>query len=726
MRKSMFMAVGGILLSWTGVHATDLVIAVVPDVTQASQDEVVTFEIYGTLTPDSEGLGLIGFDFDLDGVLFPSQLVDGAGMENFVGDEGLTSPDGYGGTLSGATLLQVGGGQNTIGNTAVNAPYPIGDPIDLGVANTPQVIAEGSFTMPGEDIALNVTNCFANVITSDTAGPVYPVESVGTCADATVTVTSGPCSDGNPCTEDVWDGEQCEYTPLPNGTPCPDDEDPCTWDRCAEGICEHPTCVGCPVISRQPQCLAVPVGADAVFTVGVSPSMGSVQVEWFKDDVPAGSGDELIIPDVQAEDHNLQVRCRVTDNCGTTNSNTVLLSVDINVVYGDSDGDCDVDLDDYAAFQRCFTQATPSTACLATLDLDSDGNFDLDDYALFFGELGPTGGACSYSDVWTTDVSPGNETVYDFGTNGRAIPADFFKPGSDPFAEEVEWAGVASVDPDDPDGADTQVVHAPLRFPAYDGQPIVRQVEARLNALSLVGKDLIMVSSSGVDTAWYVSATLSEVDPGSGTITATLTHDNGGVFDAVLYVQPLFLFAHAQDVDDYFNLQIPIEQVRLLELDTGLDRQAPIVLQFSDRPFSISIPPGLNVFPHLCAMGDFVPGVDTSGGRAQTTCVSHITPEDRHYFCPPECFECQCTYELAVALNPACPDTPTERRVQVLCTNDILPDPDGTCPDADPDPCQPKQDISGPCPRKDGVVFRGLYQLDDQNPCMAVLPEACD
>lgn len=50
-----------------------------------------------------------------------------------------------------------------------------------------------------------------------------------TCAECTPV-----CDDGNPCTEDSWNGRQCIYEPLD----C-DDGDACTADLCYLGVCGH-------------------------------------------------------------------------------------------------------------------------------------------------------------------------------------------------------------------------------------------------------------------------------------------------------------------------------------------------------------------------------------------------------------------------------------------------------------------------------------------------------
>jgi hypothetical protein len=64
---------------------------------------------------------------------------------------------------------------------------------------------------------------------------------------------------------------------------------------------------------------------------------------------------------------------------GTLNVDNLLLMAAANC-----DGDRDVDLEDFAAFQRCFTGAggVLTAGCECT-DLDADEDVDLDDYELF-------------------------------------------------------------------------------------------------------------------------------------------------------------------------------------------------------------------------------------------------------------------------------------------------------------------------------------------------------
>ncbi len=167
----------------------------------------VTFEIVGELSTngDNTGLALFGVDMSVSGPatvnLETAATISapaGAPMEDFVNPDGLNNPTtcggcfGFGGTASGDVLLQIGGGQNTIGNTVAFAAFPIGD-VSTNVAffGTGTVLAEGSLTAPLTTGIYNIdlTNGFANVITAlvDPGPPgVYSTAAVGS-----VTVVGG-------------------------------------------------------------------------------------------------------------------------------------------------------------------------------------------------------------------------------------------------------------------------------------------------------------------------------------------------------------------------------------------------------------------------------------------------------------------------------------------------------------------------------------------------------
>jgi hypothetical protein len=112
---------------------------------------VVDYQIVAKLTnnTDNEGLCLIGLSARYTHGALTTQAVcpNTPPMSSFQIPDGLTNPDGCGGTLIGGELVQIGGATNTIRNTAGNADFPIGTP-PLGVAwpASPLVVATGSFT----------------------------------------------------------------------------------------------------------------------------------------------------------------------------------------------------------------------------------------------------------------------------------------------------------------------------------------------------------------------------------------------------------------------------------------------------------------------------------------------------------------------------------------------------------------------------------------------------
>lgn len=189
-------------------------------IASAFNDEVVVVTIEGNLSSASgAGLALWGVNVDADastigGVTFDVTdtgqflLTAPAGMANFDRNLGFTNPPGppspitgYSGTPSDTVLLQVGGAQNTIGNTDPPA-YPTGL-VTTGVCNSgPETLAEGLLVTPffghGE-IILSLSACFAIVLDSPAIGPPYAV-SAATCTTSGATLFVGqthPCNDAD-------------------------------------------------------------------------------------------------------------------------------------------------------------------------------------------------------------------------------------------------------------------------------------------------------------------------------------------------------------------------------------------------------------------------------------------------------------------------------------------------------------------------------------------------
>lgn len=211
--KKLLSAVLATGLMTAGVQASDLNVSVQrasdgASAISVSPGEVVNYQVTGMLSDDvNEGLALVGFDLVFDGGdLAQADTPVGAlscvnPMVAFVKPEGITNPAGYGGTIIGGNLVQVGGGQNTIRNPIGNADFPIGD-VQTGVAQPAgcgmAVLATGSLTAPAVDgvYHLNLQQLFANVIVDGDDGlPFWVTEAagVGSISNLEITVASVAC-----------------------------------------------------------------------------------------------------------------------------------------------------------------------------------------------------------------------------------------------------------------------------------------------------------------------------------------------------------------------------------------------------------------------------------------------------------------------------------------------------------------------------------------------------
>lgn len=171
----------------------------------------VPYEVRGVLSDSaSQGLALVGFDLDFTGgdlaqASTPAGAISCSNpMPNFVIPQGITNPAGFGGTVIGGNLIQVGGGQNTINNTADNAPFPIGTVVPNVAkpgscpAGTGEIIlASGTLTAPAAagDYQLNLSNLFANVIkTGETGVPFWATEAAGAGTIGNLIIRVGGCN----------------------------------------------------------------------------------------------------------------------------------------------------------------------------------------------------------------------------------------------------------------------------------------------------------------------------------------------------------------------------------------------------------------------------------------------------------------------------------------------------------------------------------------------------
>ncbi len=156
----------------------------------------VVFEVRGVLG-DTANEGLAGFAVDISfsgGPLSPADTPATAPMSHFVAPAGVANPAGYGGTLIDGTLVQVGGLQNVIANTAGNAPVPVGAVV-TGVAHTSLVLVSGSFVAPltEDTYTLGLSSVAGAVIRQgETGTPSWAIDLVepGAITDLTVVVST--------------------------------------------------------------------------------------------------------------------------------------------------------------------------------------------------------------------------------------------------------------------------------------------------------------------------------------------------------------------------------------------------------------------------------------------------------------------------------------------------------------------------------------------------------
>jgi opacity protein-like surface antigen len=148
-------------------------------------------EIYAHVTGqtgDELGLALLGVDLECDSAEALAALSPDltSAVTELDKDAGLTNPgtNAYFGTVSGNNLLQLCGGQNTIGYDGTGGPtYPTGV-VNTSLAMTNILVAAydvnvGGLTGPA---TYTLNNPFANVIDDAGAGPVYavsPMASLG-------------------------------------------------------------------------------------------------------------------------------------------------------------------------------------------------------------------------------------------------------------------------------------------------------------------------------------------------------------------------------------------------------------------------------------------------------------------------------------------------------------------------------------------------------------------
>ena len=250
-------------------------------------------------------------------------------------------------------------------------------------------------------------------------------------------------------------------------------------------------------------------------------------------------------------------------------------------------------------------------------------------------------------DPWTTwrDIVSPDLTFQDFSPT--PIPADFFDPGSDPFTGRIEFQSVPLF-PDTLGDADTLVSRSCNPVVPLDPVGAIGTVDIEIVALSLasVGPITVTYTSSTCvggdddgepcntdadcgnlgscvtesrDEAWDVQVGLSTQGQTRGTLTATKTHANGGVFDSTLPVRPRLTFVRSGD-----------GAKRVLD-----DPAVEVVLTAEDVPFVHTVNASAGIISQPGAT--FVPGVqeDTNNGTQQPVLTTEEAMWAKHTVCPP-------------------------------------------------------------------------------------------
>lgn len=203
-----------------------------------------------------------------------------------------------------------------------------------------------------------------------------------------------------------------------------------------------------------------------------------------------------------------------------------------------------------------------------------------------------------------------------------AIPADFFFPGSDPFAGTVELEG----DPIGPGGISTVVQRPVDPFAPSDPPGAGTPIPIEIVELSLRSVDPIGVISGSAVSFWDIHVGLSVVAAPPGTLAATKTHANGGTFTVDFFIQPKFVFT-------------PVVPGSSIELDTGLEAIPALEFEgggdwvhFVNDPLIVH-PPGSQWVSLINEVVHGVPSSQVDSPMVALTADPSVSA--RHVVCPP-------------------------------------------------------------------------------------------
>jgi hypothetical protein len=203
-------------------------------------------------------------------------------------------------------------------------------------------------------------------------------------------------------------------------------------------------------------------------------------------------------------------------------------------------------------------------------------------------------GACVPS--WATETIPAGfdlfETVPEETHVMLTLPQDFFGPSCAPFEGDVPLMGepLGSFMGRDTGSADTIVQRHQEAMP-------LATIPIELVALSLMSVDPIQVQCGGNPTLWDVHVTQSANSRSLGQMTIRHESEDGGTFDSVLNVCPLYSFRQRG-----VNNQVQLDACDLVQ---------PIQLLATNVPWRHQCPAPILVVPGL--NDDFCASADDNG-----------------------------------------------------------------------------------------------------------------
>jgi hypothetical protein len=259
-----------------------------------------------------------------------------------------------------------------------------------------------------------------------------------------------------------------------------------------------------------------------------------------------------------------------------------------------------------------------------------------------FGFVAPSCRCRPHQDPWGTVFNaalPDNGTAIEFGSADiPPIPADFFYPGSDPFAGTIPLIGHAS-DLRRLGMTDTMIQReGPLCFPGVGYPRPSDPMGLYIVELSLLSPDPLTVTGINPPEDWVMVMGLS-ANQEMGSLSATLTSAAGGTFTADVPVTPLCVFVRDSDLQLLEQGLILPENVEYRVMDFELEGIPAVHMGWSEPvPFSTSPPTdGFYCECTPCEGICFYPGVEPakSGRQVNPPHIAAGGPGHLHYINPP-------------------------------------------------------------------------------------------